>query len=399
MEQRYDERGEYVIWGAGRLGKAAYAYYGDYVNIAFFIDSDEKKEGQTLNGRPVFLPDILYSQKKKVIIAIQNHRDEVVERLVEQYHIQEYIMFGVNQVSAYMDGKSNDRMDRSSLIICCSSGLGNQMFQYALYRSLKEQGKNVYLDITSFDFPGKRKFLLTDVFPDLPINMCNEAQMMRFVHNCCGEFPKLKNFQVFVEASPSEQRVKTCDKRLLDLENGIVKGYHQCYQYAQEIRDILLEEMVFRKTNDKGLMTITDKMSSENAVSIHIRRSDYLEGNSKVSLGEVCTLDYYKNAIKYLHNRNRASTVYFFSDDMQWVKENLVLKDAVYVEREMFDAYEDWYDMYLMSLCKDNIIANSTFSWWGAWLNQNPDKVVIAPKVWNNLCDYQDICPPDWVRI
>ena len=128
-------------------------------------------------------------------------------------------------------------------------------------------------------------------------------------------------------------------------------------------------------------------------------RGDYLEGSAKGAWGEVCTLYYYRRAMEYLKEKNRVSIVYFFSNDMQWVKENLMLKDAVYVEREMFDAYEDWYDMYLMSLCKDNIIANSSFSWWGAWLNQNPDKVVIAPKVWNNLCDYQDICPPDWVRI
>lgn len=399
MKQVIAENNEYVIWGAGRLGKTAYEYYKDYISISFYVDRDVRKVGKTLNGLPVFLPDALYGQKKKVIIAMKNHYEEVIDCLRKQFCIRDYVVFGITQEAAHIKGENRDVIGNNSLIICCCSGLGNQMFQYALYRNLKELGKKVYFDITSFDLPGKRKFLLTDVFPALPVKICDETQISEFVHNSCGGFPEYRNFQIYVEASPSEQRIKTCDKRLFDLENGIIKGYHQCYQYAQKIRNILLKEFSFRQTKDKGLKAIADKISEENAVSVHIRRGDYLEGSAKGAWGEVCTLYYYRRAMEYLKEKNGVSAVYFFSNDMQWVRENLMLQDAVYVEREMFDAYEDWYDMYLMSLCKDNIIANSSFSWWGAWLNRNPDKVVIAPKVWNNLCDYQDICPPDWVRI
>ena len=90
---------------------------------------------------------------------------------------------------------------------------------------------------------------------------------------------------------------------------------------------------------------------------------------------------------------------YFFSDDIEEIKEHYKMDNAVYVEKAMFDGYEDWYDMYLMSICKHNIIANSTFSWWGAWLNRHEDKIVIAPEKWINSCDYQDIYPKGWMQM
>ena len=89
----------------------------------------------------------------------------------------------------------------------------------------------------------------------------------------------------------------------------------------------------------------------------------------------------------------------FFSDDIEWVKVNYAMSNDVCIEKDMFDSYEDWYDMYLMSICSHNIIANSTFSWWGAWLNQNEDKTVIAPQKWLNGCDYIDIYPPEWITM
>ena len=88
----------------------------------------------------------------------------------------------------------------------------------------------------------------------------------------------------------------------------------------------------------------------------------------------------------------------FFSNDVDWVKHNIKVEDAVYFERNMFAKYSDWYDMFLMSVCRHNIIPNSTFGWWSAWLNRNPDKIVVAPKRWRNRWEAQDWCPEEWVR-
>jgi hypothetical protein len=87
------------------------------------------------------------------------------------------------------------------------------------------------------------------------------------------------------------------------------------------------------------------------------------------------------------------------SDDIEWVKDNLYIENAVYIEPKMFDEYSDWYDMYIMTCCKHNIIANSSFGWWGAWLNGNPDKIVIAPDRWFNNEDTPDIWCEGWVKI
>ena len=115
--------------------------------------------------------------------------------------------------------------------------------------------------------------------------------------------------------------------------------------------------------------------------------------------GNICTNEYYLRAIAYMREKIENPTFFFISDDIEWVAKQNLVKDGIYIRADSFKRYEDWYDIAIMSLAGHNIIANSSFSWWGAWLNQNQQKIVIAPKKWNNLSNYTDICPPDWIRI
>lgn len=143
---------------------------------------------------------------------------------------------------------------------------------------------------------------------------------------------------------------------------------------------------------------LAEKIKDQITVSVHIRRGDYLQGNN-LNYHGICGMDYYQNAIEYLQKKEKNLTFVFFSDDIERVKENFAMGSAYFVDRNV--GKDAWQDMQLMSLCKHNIIANSSFSWRGAWLNANPEKIVIAPKHWfaNPELTDQDIVPESWIRL
>ena len=186
---------------------------------------------------------------------------------------------------------------------------------------------------------------------------------------------------------------------LLDYDCGIMKGFFQNYLFAETVRSSLLEELHFEIPNDKGLRKMVEAVEGEKSVSVHFRCGDYLTEKNKLLYGGICDDQYYLNACNYLQKQFDDLVFYVFSDDISLVKERYhqCFKNAVFVTRDMFEEYEDWYDMLLMSKCKHHIIANSTFSWWGAWLDKSSEKCVIAPKRWTNQCVYQDIYPREWM--
>lgn len=168
-------------------------------------------------------------------------------------------------------------------------------------------------------------------------------------------------------------------------------------KYAADIRKLFTFQGYMPIETEK-LKTVIE---SQNAVSIHVRRTDYVSRNYYFLTG-----GYYKRAMKYIAAHVDNPHFYIFSDDIDWVEQNMEIKyphTFVKINKNQ----ESYFDMWLMSLCKHNIIAHSTFSWWGAWLNKNPDKIVIAPDVWGfNSASYkqtqktvEQIVPPEWVII
>lgn len=400
MGRELKENAVYAIWGAGRYGKAAYGYYKEHSNIAFYIDNDEKKWGSTLNGLKIYSPQILREKKANIIIALKNGQEEIGRRLEKDYGITSYTVFGVFQQDYDKENRSKQEteLERDSLIVCSIGGLGNQMFQYALYRNLQNRGKNVYFDITGYDLPVRRQFLLKEVFPDISLRLCSKGQRERFWTLSYDNIAKFKDFEVYVEPGVREEKIKTKNERLFHMKSGIIYGYHQCFQYAEEVREILLRDFAFPNEKERQLAETAERIKAANSVSIHIRRGDYLGQNEEI-YGGICTVQYYSKAITYIKERVENAVFYVFSNEIEWVQKHINIENAVFINSAMFENYRDWYDIYLMSICRHNIIANSTFSWWGAWLNQSEDKTVIAPLKWTNICDYQDICPRDWVRL
>ena len=177
-------------------------------------------------------------------------------------------------------------------------------------------------------------------------------------------------------------------------------GYWQTEKYFLPIEDKIRLAFKFdlKKVNDRTNSLLLE-MKPQNAVSIHIRRGDYeYDLNAKEVLGGICDMEFYKKSIHYICEKNKDPFFYIFSDDCEWVMEHFsfLLNSSIVDWNKKADS---WQDMMLMSQCKHNIIANSSFSWWGAWLNSNPQKIVIAPSKWFNNFDALDIVPESWIRI
>ncbi|SHN51079.1 Glycosyl transferase family 11 [Butyrivibrio hungatei DSM 14810] len=381
-----------IIYGAGKIGRTALEYYSQFANVKFLIDKDTKKQKELINGVKVQGVEALDGESCDLIIAVRHGAKSISKELKSKYKGRIFL-FDVSIIDLNV---SNDTEVEKGISVHFSGGLGNQMFQYALFKALKTSGKDVYANISECNMPGRVLFRLPEVFEIPELNIISSNQEIRMAEkalnsNVSGKFIIYNENMVY-------GAVKQADKTLLQNDGGIIRGIHQTCFFPDLKRNELLSDFTFRINNDEYVKRLVDTMS-DNSVSIHIRRGDYLTDANRYVYGDICTESYYDQAIKYIRERVDNPRFYIFSDDIEYVKNYFEIKDATYIEENMFSKYEDWYDMFLMSKCKHNIIANSTFSWWGAWLNQNQDKIVIAPRKWINTYDYLDIYPREWIKI
>lgn len=382
---------ETVIWGAGNWGIIAYYYYKKNYSVICYVDSNKELWGQRLNDLEVRSPDFLYEKKVTVVIACKSYIEEIKKQLVEDYQITDIVIFNTDIMDA--EGKLYDESkEDSELIVSFLGGLGNQMFEYALYKIYKDQGKNVKADYSSYSESKGMPFILKKVFPQIKMDSCLPEK--KKIYAALG---KLDKSLIYRETKENEFLY---NPELLNRSMGCVVGYHQSYRYPEMVKEELLSDFKFNiKNNDEIAQLSEMMMQSGETVSVHFRRGDYLTESGNRIYGNICTDEYYQRAIDFISVKVVNPIFYFFSDDIDWVKKKYNNMNAVFIEKEMFQEYEDWYDMYVMSQCRHNIIANSTFSWWGAWLNQNPGKIVVAPKKWLNNNAGRDICPANWIRI
>ncbi len=374
-----------AIFGAGRFGKAAWEYYHEQHQILFFLDNDADKWNMTFCGIRVCNPDILKSSEYKnirIVIANKLHWKEIQKQLAERYQITWSLVFGINEdIQNYND--CEERCEGRT-IIKFMGGLGNQLFQYAFYKYLENEGNNVRADLSAYFLQDKREFLLNHVFPDIDVILCNSMEKKELEDR--GRVIKDSHTKEVISAG-------TC-------QGFFLEGYWMNYIYSQSVKKELLFHLKFMKKKDSGLNKMKQMILNSNSVSVHIRRGDYMELENSGIYGNICTYTYYKKAVKYLESLMKDIVFYIFSDDILWVEDKVRFSNVVCIKKEMFTDYEDWYDMYLMSLCKHNIIANSSFSWWAAWLNNNAEKIVLYPQVWTKRDEYDgNICPSDWIGI
>ena len=276
-------------------------------------------------------------------------------------------------------------------IVSISGGLGNQMFQYAFYLGLK-----YYLfpkdcsKIFIAPYNNHNGYELDKVF-----NIKNNI-----ITNLVVGF--LKKYFKSIVFKKQEQSVATFEQLIHNNKKPITyySGFWQTEKYFSQIEDIIRLTFKFdlEKISDRN-KTLIVEMKSKNAVSLHVRRGDYeSDQGAKYVLGGNCDLDYYEKCINYVNENIKNPFFYIFSDDPDWTKDNFsFLKNSCFVN---WNKKKDcWQDMMLMSYCNHNIIANSSFSWWGAWLNSHPEKIVLAPSKWFNIYPGLDIVPDSWIKM
>lgn len=390
-----------IIWGAGLMGYCAYFYYQDKASILYYVDSNENKWGELLNGIRICSPEIIRMNDATIVLAVKKGMSDIQKCLEDDFSIYNYVVFSIDEKQKSSSKKEEriECVDINSFIVSFCGGLGNQMFQYAFLKFLEYKGKEVFADLSAYEKEVTNEFLLEKVFCDVKVKKCVKKQKDNYIKKILDMQSRYQNIILYNEPNIYETKIKQTDIEFEKYTGGIISGLHQTAKYGEHIRDMIIELFRFKHEDDKGLNELSNKFIHSNMVSVHIRRGDYLQGNNKWTYGDICTDRYYEKAIKLISEQVENVQYCFFSNDIGWVKEHYKIDDAIYIERNMFDDYYDWYDMYLMSICKHNIIANSTFSWWGAWLNQNPNKIVIAPSKWVNGCEYIDIYPAQWIKL
>ncbi len=288
-------------------------------------------------------------------------------------------------------------------IVRITSGLGNQMFQYAFFRSLYFENSETKIDISEFKYRKHHNgYELEKVFNIKPsyatAKECNAlADMSKsFFSEFRRKFLRV-NLKTKAELILEDDYPTQYNADFLNRTNSYFVGFWQTEKYFQDVKTVLRDEFTFKQPLDNQNKVISEQIMLSNSVSIHIRCGDYLKKRRAEVVGSVCTLDYYNAAIDVIESKVKSPAYFIFSDDIKWARENLKLDSAVYVD---FNAGTySFRDMQLMSLCKHNIIANSSFSWWGAWLNSNDQKIVVAPDIWFRNINMPDILPEDWIKI
>lgn len=283
-------------------------------------------------------------------------------------------------------------------------GLGNQMFQYALGRQLAQKNNTeCFLDITGFETYELHKYTL-DGF-NIKGYVATKKDIGKIIG---GNRVTRKITRLVQDYLPWRLKKYVLEKKsqeftfvpgVLELTSPVyIEGFWQNEKYFESIAAELREEFAPKNPLPEKFQSLIAEIRKPNSVSVHIRRGDYLLPHN---IGKYKTYgdEYLTSAIEYISKKIPNSHFFFFSNDINWVRQNISIPcSKTFVSIPDTKAHED---LTLMSMCNHNIIANSSYSWWAAWLNRDPDKIVIAPKIWLNddTKNTEDVLPKSWIKM
>ncbi len=283
------------------------------------------------------------------------------------------------------------------VVVKLDGGMGNQLFQYAFGKNLAHKlNTSLHLDKSVYTAENKRQYSL---------HHFNVEE----VFSTAGEIKKLKRKEFFRRQlnrlgavikpywfTEKHAGYHIAAEKLGD--NVYLEGFWQSEKYFKPIEQTIRREFIVKDEPSTINSKYLDEIRSVNSISIHVRRGDYVEDKETNAIHGVCSVDYYRDAIRLVSAEISDPRFYIFSDDVKWAKANLSnsLHHVVYIDHNQTAPHED---LRLMYSCKHHIIANSSFSWWGAWLNASPEKKVIAPRNWFRTLENKDIIPNGWLAI
>jgi hypothetical protein len=300
------------------------------------------------------------------------------------------------------------------IVLRVFAGLGNQQFQYAFAKALSlKYNKELIIDnsyflkryfpIEQFNgavYPYKLKeYTLieherhTNVISRELMGMLNRYGRIQKLYQAMQNLPLISNLLPTLVTHEN-----FLEEWFHENKTFLISGYFQKYSFFEEFADDIREKLTYKKELSNENQRYLEEIKSNSTVSVHIRRGDYIEKKNVANHFAKVTAVYFNDAIKYISSKAKIDKLVVFSDDIQWVKDNLRFDyECIYIENDG----PDFQHQYLMSQCNHNIISNSTYSWWGAWLNPDKEKIVCAPERWfaNEKRKNDIYIPQKWRKI
>lgn len=285
------------------------------------------------------------------------------------------------------------------IIIQLAGGLGNQLQQYALYRKFLSLGAEAKLDLSWFEQINKtatRRQCELDFFENLPYQSCTEQEKTALIGSQ-GLTGKIRK-KLLSKSVHWYKESQMYDPELLNYRNMYLSGYFACEKYyadiLPEIRKLVRFPEIADEQKKEANREMLQKIKECNAVSVHIRRGDYLQPENAAMFGNICTEEYYESALNYMREHVEHPHFFLFSDDVDYVREHYQGEEYTIVD--INHGEDSFYDMQLMSRCMGNICANSTFSFWGARLNGWTCKIMIRPTKQKNSQTFDEQQMKEW---
>lgn len=295
------------------------------------------------------------------------------------------------------------------IIAKLQGGLGNQMFQYAFARALAETRREPLLIDNSFyeqEIPGvdKREIEL-ELFPAIRLSYAGPKLSSSYYQYARWD-NRLRNLLGFRKRAVLREHNFRYDAAYQAMpQHLLLDGLFQSERYFSDRAPLIADTFAFPAfaASDDLNIALLQQIKSSLSVSVHVRRGDYVKFASTHAIHGTCSTDYYRVAIERIRQQYPAARFFFFSDEPEWIRENLAPDESIGTVISFNKGKNSWKDMCLMANCRHHIIANSSFSWWGAWLNRSPDKQVIAPAKWfrttDPFFDTADLLPAGWIKV